>query len=175
MPARLTLLVALAAVSIAAAVSLGLAGATALHEKEETRPSAPTTETPRPADPVVELAARYALAARNWTAATYPVSWQQQIGLTGGPYRRELSAARPGFAELKELRKEGARSQASLVSAERDPTVIPPEGRVIVTLEETTVANGQTIDGETVNHVTLREVGDRWQVTGWTVIPGTRR
>lgn len=175
MPARLTLLVALAVVAIAAAVALGLAGATTGHEKEKAAPSAPSTKVRRRTDPVVALAARYALAARNWTPGTYVSSWQQQISLAGEPYRRELSAARPGSAELGQLRNEGSRSQASLVRAERDPTVAPPNGRVIVTLQETTVANGQTIGGQTVNQATLREVGGRWQVTGWTVIPGASR
>jgi len=175
MPARLTLLVALAVVAIAAAVGLGLTGATGVPKKERTRSSAPAQEVRRPTDPVVSVAARYALAARNWTAATYLASWQRQISLAGGRYRRELSTAMPGSAELNQFREEGSRSKASLVSAERDPTVESPQARVIVTLRETTVANGQTIDGQTVNQVTLREIDGRWQVTGWTVIPGASR
>jgi len=175
MPARLTLLVALAVVAIAAAVALGLAGTTRVQEKVETRPSAPNRERRWPTDPVVSVATRYALAARNWTAATYLASWQRQVSLAGGRYRRELSAAMPGSAELGQLREEGSSSKASAVRAERDPTVESPQARVIVTLRETTVANGQTIDGQTVNQVTLREVDGRWQVTGWTVIPGASR
>lgn len=174
MPARLTLLLALAVVTIAAAVAIGLAGATKVPEPVETRHSASSEERRRPTDPVVAVATRYALAARNWTAATYLASWQRQVSLAGGRYRRELSAARPA-TELDQLREEASSSKASLIRAERDPTVESPESRVIVTLRETTVANGQRIDGQTVNQVTLHEADGRWQVTGWTVIPGPSR
>lgn len=175
MPARLTLLLALTVVTIAAAVAIGLAGATKVHEPVETRRRASSEERRRPTDPVVAVATRYALAARNWTAATYLASWRRQLSLAGGRYRRELFAARPGSTELGQLREEGSSSKASAVRAERDPTVESPQARVIVTLRETTVANGQTIDGQTVNQVTLREIDGRWQVTGWTVIPGVSR
>jgi hypothetical protein len=43
---------------------------------------------------------------------------------------------------------------------------------VLVTLNETTVAGGQTIAGLTVNRVELRRRAGRWGVVGFTVLPG---
>ena len=179
-----TPLAILALLAIGAAIFAGLAGTNAVNpdrasqsrSQDQQRSRAQTETTPRTAlDPAVGVAARYALAARNWTAATYLASWRRQLSLAGGRYRRELFAARPGPTELGQLREEGSSSKASPVRAERDPTVESPQARVIVTLRETTVANGQTIDGQTVNQVMLREIDGRWQVTGWTVIPGVSR
>jgi hypothetical protein len=43
---------------------------------------------------------------------------------------------------------------------------------VLVTLNETTIAGGQTIRGLTVNQVELRRLARRWRVVGFTVLPG---
>jgi hypothetical protein len=43
---------------------------------------------------------------------------------------------------------------------------------VIVTLDETTSAAGQTASGITLNAVRPRRQGGLWLVVGWTVIPG---
>jgi hypothetical protein len=43
---------------------------------------------------------------------------------------------------------------------------------VLVILNETTIAGGQTIRGLTVNQVELRRLARRWRVVGFTVLPG---
>jgi hypothetical protein len=122
-------------------------------------------------DPVVDVARRFALAARNWTPATYRDSWERQIQLAGGSYRRTLIAKRPGRRELAALRSEQGRSKARVLETERDRGLRPPSARVLVTLDEETSAADQTIRGPTLNEVRLMRHGDRWLVVGWTVIP----
>lgn len=137
------------------------------------RPDSPAPRAQKESsDPVVLLARRYALAARNWTPASYRASWQTQTRLAAGRYRRELSASRPTRRELAALRADRAWASAKVLGAERNPEVRPPNARVLVTLDETTVAAGQTVHGGTVNEVRLRSHGGRWRVVGWTVIPG---
>lgn len=160
-------------VAIAAAMLAGLAATQSDHSSRQ--PSAPQPErraARQRQDPAVATAARYALAARNWTPATYRRSWQAQLALAAGSYRRALLAARPDARYLAGLREEGARSQAQIADIERDPTIARPAARVIVTLAEVTLAAGQAIRGPTVNRVDLRLIDGRWRVIGWTVIPG---
>jgi hypothetical protein len=172
-----TPLVLLALVVVGAAIMAGLAG------RDRATPQRPAAADPgleqaatdkrkKPPDPLLELAARYALAARNWTAATYTASWREQTALAGGRYRRELEAKRPRPLELRALREDHARSKAALVRAQRDPRVREPDARVVTTLDETTIAAGQTIRGPTVNQVELRRRAGRWRVVGFTVLPG---
>jgi hypothetical protein len=179
MPRNITPLALIALIAIIAAVMAALAGSD-IMDPTGNRPRAPgETEdrrtdpaNPAPADPIVDVARRYARAARNWTPATYRASWERQIELAAGRYRRALIATRPGRLELVALRKDDARSNARVLRTERDRRIRPPSARVVVTLEETTSSGGQTIGGATVNEVRLRRHGDRWLVIGWTVIPG---
>lgn len=99
----------------------------------------------------MDVASRYALASRTWTPATYRSSWEWQIELAPGSYRRALIAKRPGHRELVALREDDARSKARVLRAERDRRIRPPSARVLVTLDERTTAGGQTIRGRTVN------------------------
>jgi hypothetical protein len=178
MPRNVMPLALIALIAIVAAVVAALAGCD-IMDPTSTRPLAPSeTEerrsdpaNPAPADPTVDVARRYALAARNWTVATYRSSWERQIELAVGRYRRALIAKRPGRRELAALRKDRARSDARVLRIERDRRIRPPSARVLVTLDERTAAGGQTIRGATVNEVRLRRQGDRWLVVGWTVIP----
>jgi len=175
-----TLLAVLALFVIGAALTAALAG------KGSLTPSAPPAPTPdrqrqerdgtaseeASRDPAVDIARRYALAARNWKSTSYRASWEVQIRLAGGRYRHELVATRPDAAQLAALKRDQAASRASVVRAQRDPALRPPVARVFVVLDETTVAGGQTIRGHTLNEVRLRSQRGRWKVTGWTVIPG---
>jgi hypothetical protein len=165
--------------AIGAAIMAGLAGKDRATPQRPAAPAEPGERSARtgvrdtPAsDPLLELAARYALAARKWTPGTYSESWERQIALAGGRYRRELEARRPGPGELRARREDRAGSNATLVRAQRDPRIEGPEGRVLVTLNETTVAGGQTIRGLTVNRVELSRRASRWRVVGFTVLPG---
>jgi hypothetical protein len=176
-----TALAVLALFAIAAALT-----AAALAGKSSPTPSEPPAPTPdrqqqerdvtaskeSSRDPAVDIARRYALAARNWTSTTYRASWEVQIRLAGGRYRRELVATRPDAAHLAALKRDQAASRASVVRAQRDPALRPPVARVFVVLDETTVAGSQTIRGHTLNEVRLSSRRGRWRVTGWTVIPG---
>jgi hypothetical protein len=169
----------IALLAVAAAIFAGLAGRDRATPHHATAPTSPGQEhaatgmrEKAPRDPLIELAASYALAARNWAPATYADSWQQQIGLAGGRYRRGLEAAQPGPVELRALREDRSRSKAQLVRAQRDPRVKEPKARVLVTLNETTVAGGQAVRGLTVNQVDLRRLARRWRVVGFTVLPG---
>jgi hypothetical protein len=169
----------IALLAVAAAILAGLAGRDRATPQHATAPTGPEQEHAATdkrgkaaRDPLIELAASYALAARNWTPATYADSWQQQIGLAGGRNRRELEARRPGPVELRALREDRARSKAKLVQAQRDQRIEAPDAQVLVTLNETTVAGGQTIQGLTVNRVELRKLARRWRVLGFTVLPG---
>lgn len=186
MPRNATPLALLALLAIGAAITAGLAGGGAPAPgpapdpgptPPESRPpdSGPAAEEARqrtPRDPAEEVAADYALAARTWTPASYRNSWERQIALAGGRHRRQLAASRPGAAQVGALESDRASSEARLVEARRDPRVADPEAQVLVTLDERTVAAGQTIAGETVNRVNLRRVGGRWRVVGFTVLPG---
>jgi len=172
-----TPLVLAALVLIAVAVAVGLGAGSALSPEPSAERGAEAEKRPalrREAapDPALEPAARYALAARNWTPATYTRSWERQLVLAAGRYRRELAGRRPARAELAALRADASSSAARLVRAERDPRVVDPRARVLVTLQERTQATGQQIDGETVNEVKLRRLGARWRVVGWSVLPG---
>jgi hypothetical protein len=173
------LLALLALLVVGAAIMAGLAGrdratpqrpAAAADPGE--RSAKPGARDKPPRDPLLELGARYALAARNWTPSTYGESWQKQIALAGGDYRRELEAKRPGSVELRALLADRARSKARLVHARRDPRVRVPDARVLISLHETTVAAGDTIRGLTVNRVELRRRAGGWEVVGFTVLPG---
>ena len=175
-PAPLALLALLA---VGAAIMAALAGrdrATperAADPRDRGQEQAATGKPEKaPSDPLLALAARYALAARNWRPATYAESWQQQVRLAGGRYRRELEATHPGPVDLRTLREDRAYSKATLVRARRHPRVREPDARVLVTLNETTIAAGQTIRGPTVNRVELRRRAGRWSVVGFTVLPG---
>ena len=123
-------------------------------------------------DAAVDIARRYALAARNWTSTTYRASWEVQIRLAGGRYRRELVSTRPDAAQLAALEHDRAASRARVVQTQRNPALRPPAAHVFVVLDETTVAGGQTVRGLTLNEVRLSSGRGRWRVTGWTVIPG---
>jgi hypothetical protein len=178
MPRNATPLALIALIAIVAAVMAALAGSDIMDPTGDT-PSVSSETEERPskprlahADPIVDVARRYALAARNWTPATYRSSWKRQIELAGGRYRRALIAKRPGRRELVALRKDHARSKAGVLRTEREGHIRPPSARVLVTLDETTTAGGQTIRGVTLNEVRLRRHGDRWLVIGWTLIPG---
>jgi hypothetical protein len=179
MPRNLTPLALIAVLAIGAAIMAGLAGRDRATPQHATAPTSPGQEhaatdkrEKAPRDPLLELGALYALAARNWTPATYAESWQQQIELAGGRHRRELEIRRPGPVELRALREDRARSKATLARARRDRRAEEPEARVLVTLNETTVAGGQTVRGLTVNQVELRRLARRWRVVGFTVLPG---
>jgi hypothetical protein len=176
---NLTPLALVAVLGIGAAIMAGLAGGDRATPQHATAPTSPPQERAAtdkrekaPRDPLIELGARYTLAARNWTSATYADSWQLQIGLAGGRYRRGLEARQPGPVELRALREDRARSKAKLVRAQRDPRIEEPKARVLVILNETTVAGDQTIRGLTVNQVELRKLARRWRVVGFTVLPG---
>jgi hypothetical protein len=179
MPRNVTPLAQIALIAIVAAVMVALAGSDIADPTGNTPPAPSKTEegrsepaNPAPADPIVDVARRDARAARNWTPMTYRSSWERQIELAGGRYRRALIDKRPGRRELVALRKDGAQSKARVLRTERDRQVRPPSARVLVTLDETTVAGGRKVSGVTVNEVRLRRQGDRWLVVGWTVIPG---
>jgi hypothetical protein len=178
MPRTVTPLALMALIAITAAVMAALAGSDAVDPTGNTRPAPSKTEerpserSHAPTDPIVDVARRYALAARNWTPATYRSSWERQIELAAGRYRRALIAKRPGRSEFVALRKDRARSEAHVLQTARDRHIRPPSARVLVTLDETTTARSQNIRGATVNEVRLRRRGDRWLVVGWTVVPG---
>ena len=177
MPKNLTWLAVAAVAVVALAMFAALAGSdhakrTGTDTTSTRSPGESSAPAGRPADPVIAQATRYALTARNWSSATYRISWRRQVALAGGSYRRELARSRPRPAELRQLADERSSSSAQIAAAQRDPTVTPPAGRVIITLQETTIAKGQTIRGQTVNEVRLRQTGGRWRVVGWTVIPG---
>jgi hypothetical protein len=174
-----TPLALLALLAVGAAIMAALAGRDRAPPERAAPPSDPGQEQAAsdkrekaPRDPLLELAARYALAARNWTPATYAESWEQQVKLAGGRYGRQLEAKHPGPVDLHTLREDRARSKATLVSTRRDPRMREPDARVLVTLKETTIAAGQTIRGPTVNQVELRRRAGRWRVVGFTVLPG---
>ena len=165
---------------IAAALTAALAGKNSLTHSEPPAPTPDRQQQTRDVtasreagrDPAVDIARRYALAARNWTSTSYRASWEVQIRLAGGRYRRELVATRPDAAHFAALKRDQAASRASVVRAQRDPALRPPVARVFVVLDETTVAGSQTIRGHTLNEVRLSSRRGRWRVTGWTVIPG---
>jgi hypothetical protein len=173
-------LAVLALFVIAAALAAALAGKSSLTpspppaptpDRQQQEPGgAASTEASR--DSAVDTARGYALAARNWTSTSYRASWEVQIRLAGGRYRRELVATRPDAAHFAALKRDQAASRASVVRAQRDPALRPPVARVFVVLDETTVAGSQTIRGHTLNEVRLTSRRGRWRVTGWTVIPG---
>jgi hypothetical protein len=174
-----TPLALIAVLAVGAAILAGLAGRDRATPQHATGPTSPRQEHAATdkrekarRDPLLELGARFALAARNWTPATYAESWQQQIGLAGGRYRRDLEIRRPGPVELRALREDRARSKATLARARRDRRAEEQEALVLVTLNETTVAGGQTVRGLTVNQVGLRRLARRWRVVGFTVLPG---
>ena len=178
-PARnITPLALVALVVVVAAILAALGGSKSGDPAGPKRPSQPATgvrslpSERRAVDPAVDVARRYALAARNWTAATYEDSWERQIELAGGAYRQALIAQRPGRQDVVALRSDQAWNKARSLRLDRDRHKRLPTARVLVVLEETTNAGGQRIRGDTLNEVRLRRYRVGWRVVGWTVIPG---
>jgi hypothetical protein len=176
----LIILAVAALVAVGAAVTFGLAASDSSRPVPTIEPARPDGEESRqprvPGDPsagdaAISQAVAYALAARNWTPGTYLHSWNRQLKLAGGSYRRALAGQRPTPSELDALREDRAGSEASVVGADRDQLVRPPAARVLVALNEVTAAAGQTIRGLTVNEVRLRLHQEQWVVIGWTVVP----
>ena len=165
---------------IAAALTAAIAGKSSLTPSEPPAPTPDRQQHERDVtaseeasrDPTVDIARRYALAARNWASTSYRAGWEVQIRLAAGRYRRELLSTRPDAAQLAALDREPTASRAHVEHAQRDPALRPPVARVFIVLDETTVAGSQTIRGHTLNEVHLRSRRGRWRVTGWTVIPG---
>jgi hypothetical protein len=179
MPRKTTSLALLALIVIVAAMIAARAGNSVMAPARHDRASSTGTREPSgqtaksaPVDPLEDVARRYALAARNWTPSTYRSAWERQIKLASGRYERALRAKRPGRREIAALHADHARSTAQVLRTERDRRAHPPNARVLVTLDETTSAAGQTIRGVTLNEVRLRDERGTWRVTGWTVIPG---
>lgn len=195
MPRTAVPLMLLAVVAIAAALVAALAGHDAVDSREEVDRPAREQSMPKPrarearqlpaealpserlpAGPVLDeaedLAARYALVARNWTPATYRAAWARQIELATDPLRGELETARPDRPEIEALRADDSSSRAKLVRLQRDPRVREPRARVVVVLQERTAAAGQVIEGRTVNDVALRRTRDGWRAQGFTIVPG---
>ena len=179
MPVRrdLTPVALIAFVAIAAGLIAALAtrdSATGPRAGSAARENAFTERTPKPkrTDPAVLVARRYALAARNWSPATYTASWRRQVRLSGASYRDELASAKPGPGELRALREDRARSSGRVLQVERTRPVGGATAKVLVLLAEVTRAGSQLIEGRTLNEVRLRRRAGRWWVVGWTVIPG---
>lgn len=177
-PRNVTPLALIALVVVVLAILAALGGSKSRNPARPQRPSQTETDARsvpgdrRAADPAVAVARRYALAARNWTAANYEDAWERQIVLAGGAYRQALIAQRPGRRELVALRRDRAWSKAGLLRLERERHIQLPNARVRVVLDETTNAGGQRIRGETLNEVGLRRYHVGWRVIAWTVIPG---
>ncbi len=138
-------------------------------ERGKTKPREQAHERDEGAEGV---ARRYALAARNWTPATYRAGWKTQIGLSAGRYRTELVAALPGAAELRSLTRDRASSRARVIRSDVDGGAGPGRARAFVTLDELTTANEVQIAGRTLNEVRLVRREGSWRVVGWTMLPG---
>ena len=177
-PRNITPIALVALVVVAMAILAALEGSKSMGPAGPKRPSQTVTDARsdpaerRAADAAVDIARRYALAARNWTASTYVDAWERQIVLAGDAYRQALIARRPGRRDLVALRSDHARNKARVLRLERERPMRLAGARVLVVLDETTNAGGQRIQGETLNEVRLRWSNVGWRVAGWTVIPG---
>lgn len=134
---------------------------------------APLVATPPPSAvaPDVELertAVAFALAARNWSAATRLAAWRRQRALAGGRYRRLLERARPTRAT------ERTSSIAIPASPPRSSTA-GPRAQVLIELHERTTTARQVTTSPTRNQVSLRRRAGAWRVTGWTILPRPNR
>src|SRR5437867_997026 len=138
MPRNTTPLALFALIAVVAAAMAALAGNHLMGpaSRDRTLSTATVPVARRPTkqatvDPVEAVARTYALAARNWTPRTYESSWERQIELAGGAYKRALRAKRPGRRELATMREDDARSTAKLLRTERDGRVRPRSARVL--------------------------------------------
>ena len=199
MPRKAVPLLVVAIVLIGAALIAALAGSQAMSTDPE--PSAqrdqqePSGDQARPAqaqralpegalpaerlppvpalDDAEDLAARYVLVATNWTPETFRRSWERQVELASDAWRAILEDAPPSKAEIDALREEETSSRARLLRVQRDTRVGEPQARVLVEVQETTIALGQKLEGKTVHEVTLRRSDDgSWGVNGYTIVPG---
>ncbi|MDQ3710289.1 MAG: hypothetical protein M3387_13470 [Actinomycetota bacterium] len=199
MPRKVVPLLVVAMVVITAALIAALAGSQAMSTDPE--PSAQRDQRPPPGDraqpaqaqralpegalpaeqlppgsaldDAEDLAARYVLVATNWTPETFRQSWERQTELATDSWRGTLEDAPPSKAEIDALREEETSSRARLLRVQRDTRVGGPEARVLVEVQETTIALGQKLEGKTVHEVTLRRSDDGgWGVDGYTIVPG---
>ena len=122
-----------APLALAALALLAAVGAIANTDRTEAPapaapPAAPSSRppvAPSRRDGAVTVARRYALAARNWTAHSYPASWRRQLALATGPYRRRARCAADAGATAGAARR--PRQQPGAVTrAARDPRVRDP-------------------------------------------------
>jgi len=198
MPRNVLPLILVAVVVIAAALAAALAGSQAMspdgdHSAQRARQQPPAQQKPQtvqrelpagalpveqlppgpPLDEAEDLAARYVMVATNWTPETYRRSFERQIELATDSWRRTLEDASPSEAEIDALREEETSSRSRLVRLQRDTRVREPRARVLVEVQETTIALGQKLEGKTVHEVTLRRADDgSWGVAGYTIVPG---
>jgi hypothetical protein len=164
MPRSATPLVLLALLAIGVAIAAGLAGQNA---------AAPAPDADRGAAARREDARQLNLRGDPRPSEPRPAGRGRDRVRAGGPHLDAGELPRiVGAPDRARRRPLQARSEARLRDARRDPDVSAPAARVLVTLEEETVAAGQTIAGPTVNQIDLRRSSGRWRVVAFTAIPG---
>lgn len=168
---RRTLLAAVGAIAIAG-VRIEQDRDPAVPVRTHPTPSAPApSPTPRSspsADVGVEVQAaeKYALAATNWTARTYPRSLQARRRLASGRLALSLRDAAP----LHQMRRDQVARLGAVVGR---PQLSLEQGTVVrLDVEELHFALG-TRSREIVTYdVRLRQFAGRWRVVGFTAVRG---
>jgi len=88
------------------------------------------------------VAARYALAARSWTPATYRAQYRRQLRLSREPLRSALRRGAPTREQLAAYRDEGAHVNATAVEVAR-LLQTPTQSRYATVLDERSTAAEQ--------------------------------
>lgn len=140
---------------------------------------APPTPPPRtvattpPAPPLSapgRVARQYAIASRTWTPSTYRAQYRKQLRLTTGPLREAVLLSRPRTEQIAAYRADRASASADVTDVQR-VSETTRRARYRVTLNETTVAGGQTVRQHSTYVAELEHRDGRWLVSTFTVEP----
>jgi len=116
------------------------------------------------------VATRFAAAARSWTPASYWSRYREQLRLSTGSFRSALRRAPPSREQIAAYRADRAHSEATVVAASR-LVQTASQARYELVLDERSVAAGQTVAVRSTYGVELRQLGGRWRVAAFSVLP----
>ena len=116
------------------------------------------------------VAARYALAARSWTPASYRAQYRRQLRLSTGQLRSALRRGAASPEQLAAYRDEGAHVDVKGVEVDR-LLETRMQARFVVVLDERTVAAGQDVRERFTYIVELQRRDGAWLVTAFSVQP----
>lgn len=116
------------------------------------------------------VALGYTMAARSWTPVNYRAQQRQRLRLSTGSLRRALEGAPPTRGQIAAYHADDARLEATALAA-ISLLQTTTQARYRLTLDERSVAAGQTIQQRVTYLLELQRRGGRWLVAAFTIEP----